>query len=62
MNTYRDEQDEIFTEAHMRSQWAEDIASMDPESVDLQDHHSFSGWLADMLSWGRYTEIDEDDE
>jgi hypothetical protein len=25
-------------------------------------YHSFSGWLADMLSWGRYTEIDKDGE
>jgi hypothetical protein len=28
----------------------------------LQEQHSFEGWLADMLSWGRYTEIDEDED
>jgi hypothetical protein len=33
-----------------------------PEKVDEEDQHSFAGWLADMLSWGRYTEIGEDVE
>ena len=39
-----------------------DVASMDPEKVDEEDQHSFAGSLADMLSWGRYTEIGEDGE
>jgi hypothetical protein len=33
-----------------------------PEKVDEEDQHSFAGWLADMLSWGCYTEIGEDVE
>ena len=24
--------------------------------------HSFAGWLADMLRWGRLLRVDEDDE
>jgi hypothetical protein len=59
---YWDEQGATFTEAQMHSQWAEDVASMDPESVDEADQHSFEGSRADMLSWGRYTQIDEDEE
>ena len=46
----------------MPNQWSQDVASMDPEKVDEEDQHSFAGWLADMLSWGRYTEIGEDVE
>lgn len=60
MTTYRDEEGEVFTEAQMRDQYAEDFVAIDPESRDEEDQHSFQGWLADMLSWGRYTEIDED--
>ena len=49
-------------EAQMPNQWSQDVASMDPEKVDEEDQHSFAGWLADMLSWGRYTEIGQDGE
>jgi hypothetical protein len=58
----RDERGKPFTEAQMPNQWSQDVASMDPEKVDEEDQHSFAGSLADMLSWGRYTEIGEDGE
>jgi hypothetical protein len=45
MNTYRDEDDEIFTEADMRNQWAEDIASMDPKASTCRNSTpSRAGW------------------
>ena len=66
MTTYRDEEGEVFTEVEMRNQWSLDVASMDlDEDEDLDDpasQHSFNGWLADMLDWGRYTEIDDDED
>jgi hypothetical protein len=49
---YRDERGKPFTKAQMPNQWSQDVASMDPEKVDEEDQHSFTGWLADMLSWG----------
>ena len=33
-----------------------------PHRPNQEDQHSFAGWLADMLSWGRYTEIGQDGE
>jgi hypothetical protein len=33
-----------------------------PHRPNQEDQHSFAGWLADMLSWGGYTEIGEDGE
>jgi hypothetical protein len=62
VTTYRDEDGNVFTEERMRNQWSEDIAFMDPEKVDQDDQHSYRGWLGDMLIWGRYSEIDEDED
>jgi hypothetical protein len=45
----------------MRNQWSDDVASVDQEKMDEDDVHSFEGWLADMVSFVRYSEIDEDD-
>jgi len=59
---YRDEGGKPFTKAQMPNQWSQHVASMDPEKVDEEDQHSFAGWLADKLSWARYTEIGEDGE
>jgi hypothetical protein len=49
---YRDEGGKVVTEAPMRNQWSQDVASMDPEKVDEEGQDSFAGWLADMLCWG----------
>jgi hypothetical protein len=61
VSTYSDEDGNVFTNDEMRNQWSDDVASMDQDKVDEDDLHSFEGWLADMLSWGRYSEIDDED-
>ena len=56
--TYRCAGGEILTEEDMEGIFGDDITGLE---VEDRDDVTFGPWLAEMIDWGRYWRVDEDD-
>jgi hypothetical protein len=56
--TYRCARGEILTEEDMDGIFGDDITGLE---VEDRDDVTFESWLAEMIDWGRYWRVDEDD-
>jgi hypothetical protein len=56
---YRSDRGEIRTETDMEAIFADDITGLE---IEDRDNVTFESWLAEMIDWGRYSRIYEDDE
>jgi hypothetical protein len=57
--TYRCDRGEMLTEEDMEAIFGDDITGLEGED---RDDVAFESWLAEMIDWGRYWRVDEDDE
>jgi hypothetical protein len=56
---YRSDRGEMLTEKDMKAIFGDDITGLE---VEDRDDVTFESWLAEMIDWGRYWCVYEDDE
>ena len=56
---YRSDRGEMLTEEDMEAFFGDDITGLE---VEDRDDVTFESWLAEMIDWGRYWRVYEDDE
>ena len=56
---YRSDRGEMLTEEGMEANFGDDITGLEGED---RDRVTFESWLAEMIDWGRYWRVYEDDE
>jgi hypothetical protein len=56
---YRSRRGKMLTEADMEAIFGDDITGLE---IEDRDDVTFESWLAEMIDWGRYSRIYEDDE
>jgi hypothetical protein len=56
---HRSDRGEMLTEEDMEAIFGDDITGLEGED---RDDVAFESWLAEMIDWGRYWRVYEDDE
>jgi hypothetical protein len=60
MTQYRQENTgELYDDDEIENYFYNDIANL---SAEQREEISFEGWLEEMLSWGRFEIVDDDDD
>ena len=57
--SYGSDRGEMLTEEDMEAIFGDDITGLE---VEDRDDVTFEAWLAEMIDWGRYWRVYEDDE